>query len=440
MTGGEAAAEVPAVRRGAAVALLGAVRSEFGRKVVQTFGVRLAVMAVGTVGSVLIARLLGVSGRGLYAVAGTVTGLGIQFANVGLHTANTYWVARDRQRLPALVGNSLAVSALSGVVLGAAAWALASLRPGLLPVEGTLLALAVLGVPLGLANLLLKNLLLGVNDVPWYNRVELANTILLVAGVAALFAAGAARVELVFGASLAAAAACVALSLLRLASVAGAPPALDLPALGPMLGYGFRAYVAALLSFLVLRIDLLMVQEILGARQAGLYSVAVNMAELVYVLPTIVGTLLFPRLAATECGAQRWAQTRRAAGRVLLATAALGAVSLPLAGPAIRLLYGADFLPAVTPFLWLLPAVLLLSVSTVLNNYLAAEGMPWVVVAAPAAGTALNLVLNRELLPRLGVAGASIASVAAYALILALLAAHVRRGLPARAGPPTAGG
>ncbi len=192
-----------------------------------------------------------------------------------------------------------------------------------------------------------------------------------------------------------------------------------------MLRYGVKVYVAALFSFLVLRIDLLMVQDLLGSREAGLYSVAVNMVDLIYVLPVIVGTLLFPQLAGTECPEERWTRARRATGRVLLVTAALGLCSIPLANPAIRILYGPDFLPAVAPFLWLLPAVLLLSVSTILNNYLAAEGMPWVVVAAPAAGAALDVALNWILLPWLGIVGASISSVAAYALVLAILGARV---------------
>ncbi len=92
---------------------------------------------------------------------------------------------------------------------------------------GALLALAVVGIPLGLANLLLKNLLLGIHEVTWYNRVELANTALLVAGVAVLFVADVARVEVVFGVTLLAGAVSIALSLARLSSVGGRPLAFD---------------------------------------------------------------------------------------------------------------------------------------------------------------------------------------------------------------------
>ena len=45
-----------------------------------------------------------------------------------------------------------------------------------------------------------------------------------------------------------------------------------------------------------------MVQRYLGAEQAGYYSMAVVLADMLYVLPTVVGTLLF----------FRWLRHRRA--------------------------------------------------------------------------------------------------------------------------------
>src|SRR6266849_10033834 len=114
-----------------------AAGTELRRNVFETYGTRLLVVAVTFATAVVIARVLGPTGRGFYAVAATVGALGVQFGNLGLHASNTYYVAKDRALLPALIGNTLAVvfmacvvAVLSGITL--AIW------PQLSPIHGML--------------------------------------------------------------------------------------------------------------------------------------------------------------------------------------------------------------------------------------------------------------------------------------------------------------
>src|SRR5881397_471759 len=64
-----------------------------------------------------------------------------------------------------------------------------------------------------------------------------------------------------------------------------------------MLRYAFRAYLATLTAFLVIRIDILMVNGLLGARDAGLYSVAVALGDGLYIIPAVIAVNLFARVA-----------------------------------------------------------------------------------------------------------------------------------------------
>jgi O-antigen/teichoic acid export membrane protein len=116
---------------------------------------------------------------------------------------------------------------------------------------------------------------------------------------------------------------------------------------------------------------------------------------------------------------------------VMVGAAILGAL---LAGPAVLLLFGAEFAPAVAPLRLLMPAVLLLSVNSVLMNYLASSGMPPVTVYSPAAATVVNVALNLWLIPRLGGTGAAVSSLVAYACMLAFSVAYLRRERRRRAG------
>jgi O-antigen/teichoic acid export membrane protein len=92
-----------------------------------------------------------------------------------------------------------------------------------------------------------------------------------------------------------------------------------------------------------------------------------------------------------------------------------------LAGPAVGLLFGAEFLPSVPAFRILAAAMVFLGVGTMLSNYLAATGFPWFAVHAWLGATVLNVALNLVLIPAAGIAGAALASLVCYAAVLVAL-------------------
>src|SRR5260370_40690245 len=96
-----------------------AAGTELRRNVLETYGTRVLVILVTFATAVEIARELGPTGRGLYAVAASGGAIGAQFGNLGLHASNIYYVAKGRGLPPALMGNTLAcgVAAFCGAVL-----------------------------------------------------------------------------------------------------------------------------------------------------------------------------------------------------------------------------------------------------------------------------------------------------------------------------------
>ena len=406
-----------AVRRRIQELWLSLTRSDFLRQVAETFGTRVFLIAIGVVSSVLVTRALGPEGRGLFAVAGALAALGVQFGNLGLHASNTYVMAREPRLLPVLVGNTLLVSVGLGAVGAGLGWVLFAAWPAMAPVLGTLLFLALLSVPLGLGYLLLQNLLLGAHRVRAFNALEAGSKLAAVLALLLLVAVGVKSVEILFGALVATGFASFAAALVLLRPLMRASPRIELPLLAAHSRYGARAYLAALFSFLVLRSDLLMVKYALGSEQAGYYSIAVALADLVYMLPVVVGTLLFPKLAAMSDQSSRHRATRRVISGLATGMLAVILAAGLLVSPTVVLLYGREFSAAVAPFLWLLPGLLLLSVHTIIMNYCAAIGMPAITIWIPAAAAVLNVGLNLALLPRLGIIGASLSSVAAYGLM-----------------------
>ena len=78
------------------------------------------------------------------------------------------------------------------------------------------------------------------------------------------------------------------------------PWRIDFALLRKMLSYGFKFHVAILAGALIFRADILVVSHFRGAAQAGVYSVASQVALMLMLLPGVIATLLFPRVAAEQ--------------------------------------------------------------------------------------------------------------------------------------------
>lgn len=401
--------------------------SDLVHKVIETYATRVLLTGVGLLTTIAIARFLGPSGRGLYAVAATTGLLGVQFGNLGLHTSNVYVVSRDPRSLALLVGNSLLVSILFGAFIAGILALLFTLDPGLISISGTLLVLAVAWIPFGLAYLLLQNLLLGVNDVRGYNTIDVVNKVALLLLIVVLVAFGQGGVSTFLAAALASIITSCVWAWRRLRTRFAGNAAVSLPLFRRSVRYAAKAYFAALFAFLVLRADLFMVQHMLGPLQAGYYSVAASMADYVSILSVVVGTILFPRLSAmTELRAKLRLTRQAVWGTVGLLLPMLAVASL-LAKPAVAILFGSAFLPAAFAFILLMPGMFFLGINTVAVQFLNSIGYPSSVVVIWGLCAFLNIGLNLWVIPHRGILGASVVSSVSYFLAFFLILLVIRR-------------
>jgi len=380
---------------------------------------------------VFTARALGPEGRGLLAVALAVGALGMQLGNLGLHLSNAYHVSKDPSELPLLISNSLIMSLGVGGLGALLAAGVFMVKPEWAPVKGLLLPLSLLYIPLGLAYLFLQNLSLGLHKIRLYNKLELGNKVSIVLIMLIFFYLRGFTPVNVFLAYL------LSLAFIFSANVFSLQPnpfslRFSWSVFRRELRYGLRFYVGAFFSYITIKIDLLMVQYILGSRQAGYYSIDSTMADLVLLLPMTVAALLFPKVAAVSDWQTKWKLTKKAAsvmGLVMLPACIVVAI---LARIIVRLLFGASYLPAVEAFRYLAPGIFFLSISLTLGIFMAASGQPWYSVAPYLISAVLNVLLNLYFIPRLGIVGASLTSSVTYAgLFVAVLwvtkRVHLRR-------------
>jgi O-antigen/teichoic acid export membrane protein len=196
--------------------------------------------------------------------------------------------------------------------------------------------------------------------------------------------------------------------------------------LRPLLTYGLKVYSFTILLYLNYRVDLFLVRDKLDLFQTGLYSAAVTLAEVLWMVPNSLGNVLFPSVARSS-GRERDFLTLAVCRSCFWVMVALcGALALTR-NLAIHLFFGDRFLASSAALLALLPGILAMSVQFILGTALSGRGRPLPVTLAAALGFVVNLLLNLVWIPRYGIVGASLASSVSYTLVtLVVLVAYLR--------------
>ena len=374
---------------------------------------RVVVMAAGLLVSVLTARALGVAGRGEYFYVVTLANLAAQFGNLGLASSNTYALAKDHSLLPRLAANSFWVSAVVGVVSVVGVLTLEAARGDSSRMELTICLLLM--VPNMIYRLLASNLLVGLSRIRQYNYFQLGSTGFQLAAIAfATWIAWGVGTILWFSALSGVMAAAVLWLMLR--QLHPITWRFDWQVFRSHLGYANRAYVATLLVYGVSRASVLLLDHYSDKTEIGLYSVAMQLADALVVVPTTVAMVLFPDLVKgpADC---RFARTMRVAGQIALIMAALCVITGWVAVRIVPAIFGESFTPAVGILWWMLPGVFAFSLATIVSQYLAVHGIPPANVWTWLGGLVFLLASGSHLIPRWGVLGAAVSLSFTYVLM-----------------------
>lgn len=397
-------------------------------QILRSAATRVACVALGTVAGVVVARALHPEGRGAFAVVMTLATLTQALGHLSVEQSQ---VALWRTGRAAIPSNAVLIGPAAGLLaVAVAAVAVTALGPGIVPLPGAgLAALALTSVPLGMTVLYLNNVLVLQARVHVVNRSLLLTMVLQVATLLTCAATG--RLT-------------VAVAVAVWAVSVGLPLVVLLPAVRPRLRerdlafarrtvlHGVRYHGGFAAMFLLLRLDVLILNASSTPGAVGLYTAAVTVAEMSRILTDSTAQVALSRQA--DSGLAGAAAVTVRAGRLsaVLAVAAVAAMCLA-APPAIPLLYGHAFAGSVPALFALAPGMVALGATRPLGVYLLRLNRPVAMTAITVAGVAINVALCLALIPRWGIVGCALASSAGY---LSVAACQLTWFLRATGTPP----
>lgn len=390
---------------------------KFVRGTTITFGSGILSLLIGIATSVILARVLGPEGRGIYALATLLPSLIVIFGNLGIGPATVYYVARGEFRRQEILGNNVLLSlgvGAAGVLVGLVVVLFfpENLFPG---VATAYLLLALVLVPVEVFFSYVRYVLLGAQRIKEFNYIQVAQSALFLGFVAVALLGLKAGVT---GAILAGLLTWLVVGALVLRWAREVTAGIDFtPNTSYMRSaatYGLKAHVSNILGFLNYRVDMFLVNGFLGPAAVGLYSIGVGLVEKLWMVSQAASTVLFPRVAA-ESEEDKGKKFTPLVARTVLWTTAVGALLLVfLSHWIVLLLYSGAFLPAVGALQALVAGIVALSAGRVLANDIAGRGFPELNIYTGIASVVTNLVLNLLWIPRYGIVGAAWASTVSY--------------------------
>lgn len=172
-----------------------------------------------------------------------------------------------------------------------------------------------------------------------------------------------------------------------------------------------------------LRIDQVMIKNILGNEVNGLYSVVVKLSEIWDFIPWIICTSIFPAIINAKTTSVGIYKKRLKSLYILfiLISFSISIFIFLFSNPIIKILFGESYMGASSVLRIYVWSSIPIFLGMAVGNYLIAEDLIKINIWSTIGGAILNVILNIILIPRYGINGAAIATLISYSFVIILI-------------------
>lgn len=375
-------------------------------------------MGVGLFVGVWIARFLGPEQFGLWNFAIAFAALFGAFATLGLDGIVVRELVKNPERQDELLGSAFALKLIGGTIaLFVALLVIALMR------EGEALTLWLVGI--SAAGFVFQSI--NVIDFYFQAKIQSRSTVYAASGAFVLIAL--IKVCLLF-----ISAPLIAFAWVGLGEVALTGAFLliaykfnhqnirawkyDARAARDLLLDSWPLIISSVAVMVYMRIDQIMIGQMLGDKEVGLYSAAIRISEVWYFIPMAIVSSVFPAIIDAKKKNENLYYRRLQKLYNLMVILSL-AVAMPmtfLAGWLMENIFGREYVSAGSVLSVSIWCGVFASLSVASGRWFISEGYTKLALKRNLCGALLNIVLNYYLIPIYGILGASLSTLLAFAL------------------------
>jgi O-antigen/teichoic acid export membrane protein len=390
--------------------------------------------------SLAIARRYGPSATGVMSLVMNLFDIVLMIFTVGLSSGITYFVSRGEWAL-ARASRDMRRSAVglgtAGAVAGLAFYGLTrdTVFRGVAPAYAIV---SLASLPFALQWAFAAAAALGRDRYEAFAMLEISNAlVILVGGVGLALAFGIAGAVIAF-ASANVLAATVGIVWMRREiareHASNATPVASGSLLRRAAKFGLQTWSANFLQLLNYRLDIFILSAVAARSTVGVYSIAVSVTALGWILPNAFQTVLFPRVASMDAAARAGridaeasdavaAQAVRHSVLIVVPIGVLSGVLILL----VPLIYGPSFEGSVGLGFILIPGVAIAVIAKVASAVSSGRGFPRYALYTGAISVPATLAWYLILIPSFRATGAALASTLSYVLTTVVTVFYFRR-------------
>jgi O-antigen/teichoic acid export membrane protein len=378
------------------------------------------VLALGS--SIVIARVLGPEGQGLYSLLIMLPAVLIAFTNFGIGSASVYYIGKKQFSLPNMLGANIMFSMLFSLVaifiaLIIVVFFSGKAFPG---ITSQYLLLSLTLIPCQLFFNYGLNFLLGVQNIKKYNLMIVFRSLIFLALLSIFYFSSllgviTAIVSLFLSFSLI----CVLLFYEAKKEANGVIFSINRTMMKAFWGYGGKVYLANIFAMLHKRIDIFLINIFLNPLAVGYYAIAAALSERIWLISQSAGTVLFPRVSSETNDKRLKEFTPRVCRNILMITLLIAVSFYFISRWLITFFYSDQYAASVFPFQILLIGMVSISGSRILSTDLAGRNKVGANILLNLLSLTINIVLNIVLIPPYGIAGAAWATTISYTITFA---------------------
>jgi PST family polysaccharide transporter len=179
-----------------------------------------------------------------------------------------------------------------------------------------------------------------------------------------------------------------------------------------LLGRGWPLIFSGFMIMIYMRIDQIMLGEMVDDHEVGMYSAALKLSEIWYIIPTIICNSFFPSIIDGKKISQKayFKKFQRLFDILFLLSVTIAIAVTIFSDSIIRILYGSEYSDAaiiLTIHIW---AAVFVFVGVGGTNFFIIENLQIKTFTRTALGAVLNIILNFFLIPKYFGVGAAIAT------------------------------